>query len=75
MKKTAVLAVALLSLATNLALAEGGGHQAHNHEPSHDHSRLHNLVSAPEIDPGQATGALTLLGGVIAIIRGYRRKK
>jgi hypothetical protein len=74
MKKTAVLAVALLSLATNLALAEGG-YQAHNHEPSHDHSRYYNLVSAPEIDPGQATGALTLLGGVIAIIRGYRRKK
>ena len=71
MKRTAVLAVALLSLATNLALAEDGVHQAHNHEPSHRHS----LVSAPEIDPGQAAGALSLLGGAMAIIRGYRRKK
>jgi hypothetical protein len=31
--------------------------------------------SAPEIDPAQAMGALALLGGTIAIVRGYRRKK
>jgi hypothetical protein len=31
-------------------------------------------VSAPEIDPAQALGALALLGGTVAIIRGYRRK-
>lgn len=75
MKKTTILSVALLSLASNLALAEGAGHQAHNHEPSHNQSRHDRIVSAPEIDPGQAMGALALLGGTIAIIRGYRRKK
>jgi hypothetical protein len=32
-------------------------------------------VSAPEIDPAQALGALVLLGGTLAIIRGNRRKK
>jgi hypothetical protein len=32
-------------------------------------------VSAPEIDPAQAMGGLALLGGTIAIVRGYRRKK
>ena len=71
MKKTTVVSVALLSLAANLALAEGGVYQAHDHEPWHDD----RVVSAPEIDPGQAMGALALLGGAMAIVRGYRRKK
>ena len=31
-------------------------------------------VSAPEISPAEAMGALALLGGAIAIVRGYRRK-
>jgi len=31
-------------------------------------------VRAPEIDPAQALGALTLLGGAVAVIRGFRRK-
>jgi hypothetical protein len=39
-----------------------------NHRDSQD-------VSAPEIDPAQTLGALVLLGGTVAIIRGYRRKK
>ncbi|HKA55782.1 MAG TPA: hypothetical protein VKJ47_19190 [Candidatus Binatia bacterium] len=80
MKKTTVVSLTLLSLAANLALASGGVYQAHNHEPWHDqrhHDQQHDdrTVSAPEIDPGQAMGALTLLGGAIAIVRGYRRKK
>jgi hypothetical protein len=33
------------------------------------------IVAAPEIDPAQTLGALALLGGTVAIIRGYRRKK
>ncbi len=31
-------------------------------------------VSAPEIDPAQALGALTLLTGAVAVMRGFRRK-
>jgi hypothetical protein len=75
MKKTAVVSVTLLSLAANLALAAGGVYQAHDHEPWHDRGHDDRVVSAPEIDPGQAMGALVLLGGAMAIVRGYRRKK
>ena len=79
MKRTTVVSVTLLSLAANLALAAGGVHQAHDHEPWHDQRRDQRpddrTVSAPEIDPGQAMGALVLLGGAMAIVRGYRRKK
>jgi len=86
MKKTRVLSVTLLSLAANLALAAGGDdqgrdnqvariHQAHDHEPWHDQRHDDRAVSAPEIDPGQAMGALVLLGGAMAIVRGYRGKK
>jgi hypothetical protein len=75
MKKTTVVSVTLLSLATNLALAAGGVEQAHDHEPWHDQRHDDRAVSAPEIDPGQAMGALVVLGGAMAIIRGYRRKK
>lgn len=75
----------LLSLAANLALAAGGNDQGQNNrshnEQWHDHGQWtehrhdQRAVSAPEIDPGQAMGALVLLGGAVAIIRGYRRKK
>jgi hypothetical protein len=75
MKKAAVVSVTLLSLAANLALAAGGVYQAHDHEPWHDQGHDDRVVSAPEIDPGQAMGALVLLGGAMAIVRGYRRKK
>jgi hypothetical protein len=81
MKKTSVVSVTLLSLAANFALAAGGDdqgqdnqvgiYQVHDHEPWHDQG----AVSAPEIDPGQAMGALLLLGGTVAILRGYRRNK
>jgi hypothetical protein len=43
--------------------------------PDIDNYRDRHRVSAPEIDPAQALGALMLLGGTVAIIRGYRRKK
>jgi hypothetical protein len=33
-----------------------------------------SCASAPEIDPAQALGALTLLSGAVAIFRGVRRK-
>ncbi len=75
MKKTTVVSAALLSLAANLARAEGGVYQARDHEPWHDQWHHDHVVAAPEIDPGQAMGALALLGGAMAIVRGYRRKK
>jgi hypothetical protein len=74
MRKTTLVSVTLLSLAANVALAEGGVYQAHDHEPWHDQGNHDRLVSAPEIDPGQAAGALTLLGGAMAIIRAFRQR-
>ena len=75
-KKTSVVSVTLLSLAANIALAEES-YQAHDHEPSQHPASVSapGTVSAPEIDPGQAMGALALLGGTMAIVRGYRRNK
>ena len=48
-------------------------HAIHDREIGTYSDRRH--VSAPEIDPAQALGALALLGGSVAIMRGYRRKK
>jgi hypothetical protein len=66
--KTALLATTFLLLTANFAVA--GDKDSHR---CHGDSRW--CVSAPEIDPGEAMGALALLGGSIAIIRGYRRRK
>jgi hypothetical protein len=81
MKKARIVSVPLLTLVASLALAGSGGsgsqgdnnqeHTDHGHAWGHDQ----RAVSAPEIDPGQAMGALVLLGGTLAIIRGYRAKK
>ncbi len=35
---------------------------------------LREFPSVPEIDPGSAGGALTLLGGIISILTGRRRR-
>jgi hypothetical protein len=76
MKKARMASVALLSLVASLALAGVGNSRGDNNQ-GHEHAWGHDqrAVSAPEIDPGQAMGALGLLGGTLAIIRGYRRKK
>jgi hypothetical protein len=50
-------------------------HGPHDKAPEIENYRGGHHVSAPEIDPGQALGALALLSGTVAIIRGYRRKK
>lgn len=50
-------------------------HGPHAKAPEIENYRGRHDVSAPEIDPAQALGALALLGGTVAIIRGYRRKK
>jgi hypothetical protein len=65
------LSVALLSLAASTAV--GGNNQGQ--QGQNENYQGQNTVSAPEIDPGQAMGALALLGGTLAIISGYRRYK
>ena len=65
---TKTLCVALLSLAASAAVGDDNQGQNNNYQGQ-------RTVSAPEIDPGQALGALALLGGTLAIIRGYRRNK
>ena len=82
MKKTTLIPIALLSLAANFAVANDRDFVAHDRNiVSHDrddqgcHGDSRRCVSAPEIDPAQAMGALTLLSGTVAIVRGYRRRK
>ena len=60
---TKTLLAVLLSLIASAALSQNQG------------GNTQGGVSAPEIDPTQALGALALLGGTLAIIRGYRHKK
>ena len=67
MKKTTLISVTVVALAANVAVAK-------EHEQS-CHGENRGCVSAPEIDPAQAMGALALLGGTVAIVRGYRRRK
>jgi hypothetical protein len=73
MKKTTMVLLMLLSLAAPLALASDGDRERDEHRRRGE--ERHHYLSAPEIDPIQAMGALTLLSGTVAIIRAYRRKK
>jgi hypothetical protein len=41
---------------------------------AHTQAHAAYTVSAPEIDPAMATGGLALLGGMILVVRGRRRK-
>jgi hypothetical protein len=66
-----MVALALLSLTTNFALAK----DRDDRQDHQCHGDGRHCLSAPEIDPGQALGALTLLTGTLAIVRGYRRRK
>ena len=85
-----IVALALMSMAGNFAVANdrddhGGYHPlaanfplARERDDRRDygcHGDSRHCLSAPEIDPAQALGALTLLAGTLAIVRGYRRKK
>ena len=67
------LLIALLSLAaSSAALSEN--HQGQNNDDQ-GWNRSRPRVRAPEISPAEAMGALTLLGGAIAIVRGFRRRQ
>jgi hypothetical protein len=77
--KMAKMATKMLVVTTLLSFAAlpalgGDKHNENDKHPGQNYRSGHD-VSAPEIDPAQALGALTLLGGAVAIIRGYRRKK
>jgi hypothetical protein len=66
---TTIVSLLLLSFAANSAVAK-------EHDKDYRcHGDSRHCLSAPEIDPGQAFGALSLLAGAVAIVRGYRRKK
>ena len=69
----ALLVAALLSLAASTALSQNN--QGQNDNDQGQNYRGGRPMSAPEIDPAQALGALAILSGTVAIIRGYRRNK
>ena len=88
--KTRIVPVILFSLVAGIAFGAGGDRQdrddrGQNEQAHHqwhdrgfdwgDRGRDRHVLAAPELDPGQAVGALVLLSGTLAILRGYRRKK
>jgi hypothetical protein len=72
---TKTLCVALLSLAASTAVSQNYQGQDNDDQGRNNNYQGQTRVSAPEIDPAQALGALTLLGGAVAIIRGYLCQK
>ena len=57
-----------------LAMAGMGLAQAKPDDGNKDNGNKHHTIAAPEIDPAGAIGALTLLAGGLAVIRGRRTK-
>jgi len=72
---TKTLYVALMAVAASTAFGQNYQGQDNNDQGQNNNYQWQHRVSAPEIDPAQALGALTLLGGTVAILRGYRRRK
>lgn len=75
MKTNTIKTITLLSLLGSFTVASAGILPAFSHDENHcrrDEGR--HCMSAPEIDPGSAMGALALLGGTVAILRGRRKK-
>jgi hypothetical protein len=66
--------VALLALAASTAVSQNQDNQGQN-DNNQGWSGAPTRVPAPEINPAEAMAALTLLGGAVAIVRGYRRRK
>jgi len=64
----------LLAAAASTAFAQNTQGQNGNSQGQNYQGCSRACVRAPEIDPAQALGALTLLGGAVAIVRGFRRK-
>lgn len=76
MKTKAIKAITLLSLLGSFDVASAAilpAFSHHEHRCDRDGESRH-CMSAPEIDPASAMGALALLGGTVAILRGRRKK-
>lgn len=65
--------VALLSATASTALSQNNQGQNNNNQGQNNNNQG-CCVKAPEIDPGQAMGALVVLAGSVAIMRGFRRR-
>lgn len=77
MKTNMIKMITLLSLLGSFTVASAGILPAFSHDEHrcrHDGDEGRHCMSAPEIDPGSAMGALALLGGTVAILRGRRKK-
>ena len=74
MKIKAIKTVTLLSLLGSCAVASAGTLAALSHNEHRCDGDSRHCMSAPEIDPATAMGALALLGGTVAILRGRRKK-
>jgi len=76
MKTNTIKTIALLTLLGSFTVASAGVLRAFSHHDEHRCGRDDDrrCMSAPEIDPGAAMGALALLGGTVAILRGRRKK-
>jgi hypothetical protein len=73
MKK--IISATLVSLLASLAFANGDDGSKYHEDDHRCQGDARRCWSAPEIDPAQAVGALVLLSGAVAIVRGRRRKK
>jgi hypothetical protein len=67
-------AVAAVVWSVPASASPTGVYESHDKMPGFSREAS-TYTRAPEVDPAQALGALTLLSGTVAIIRGYRRKK
>jgi hypothetical protein len=70
---TAAACVSALPAYAHPMLHFRNGHQQRHHDQDLG-APAPTPTAAPEIDPGMAAGALTLLAGGLAMVRGRRRK-
>ncbi len=71
-RTTKTLAIVFLTAAASTGLAQNSQGQNGNNQGQNNQGGC--CVRAPEIDPAQALGAVTLLSGAVAVLRGFRRK-
>ncbi|MGN6454418.1 MAG: hypothetical protein ACTHL7_15300 [Steroidobacteraceae bacterium] len=71
---TKITTKTLISVLLAAAAATAVGQNSQGQDGNSQGQNSQGWVRAPEIDPAQALGALTLLGGTVAVIRGFRRK-
>ena len=73
-KRTLLLALLTVTASTALAQNSKGQNNDDQGQNSQGGCIRTACVRAPEINPAQAMGALTLLAGAVAVVRGFRRK-